>query len=767
LAVATPFAGALLIGLLRAAGWTRAPFAALGVLASAVTAALVALLWLRIPYPFETRVEWAGAAQLGFGLAVDELALVFAVLVTGIGLLTFAYSALFIERSRAAYNAYLLLFTGSMLGVVFATDLVQLYLFWELTDLASFLLIGLNWRDTAARAAALRVLLITTLGGLGLLLGIVLLGALAGTYQISQLNGGLPLADYPPLLTLTVALIVLGAVTKAAQFPLHVWLPPAMRAPTPVNAYLDSAALLAAGVYLLARLQPALADVPLWTWAVGGAGLASMLAGGLLALAAGDFKVILAYSTVSQYGFIFLLLGLASPQALAGALFLLLQHGLLKAALFFVVGLVAIATGVTAAGRSGGLWRRMPVTFAIAAVLAFSLGGLPPLAGFWMKEVVFGSVAEAGGWVLPGLVVLGSGLTLAYMLRFLRLVFVAGEAAPELPRAEPRLLLAVPGMLALLTIGFGLEPGLPAKALAAPAAGAATGVLPRLELSLYWGPALLLSLLALGLGSLGFLSLERWQPLLLRMLSPAWTLDRIYSAAGEACAAAGRLTLRLQNGLLLRYLAMVMMALLGMLALSGAGDVVRHGVPLTRVEQLLPLPGWDWRMLLLLLLICAGSLLTLLLRQHVQMVLALGAVGYLIGGVFALALAPSLGILQVHVETLVTVLLILPLAAIPRELLERFYTGARERVTGGRLLLAATAGLGGGWVSWWVLEHLPAAPIAPWFNDNAAALTGATDVVAAVLLHFRALDTLAEVLVFATATAGVFALARLIRKERG
>lgn len=759
--VGAPFLGALLIAGVRATGRQRGPYAAIGLTTSVVTAILIGWLWVVAPRPVIWRVDWIGSAGIGFGFHVDELSLLFAVLVAGVGVLTFLYSVRYIppllERwgvagGEAMYYGALLLFTGSVLGLVFAVDLIQLYVFWELIDVASFLLIGLNRRDPAARASAVKVLFITALGGLSVLLGFVLLGTAAGTYSLPVLLAQGSAGLDPSLAGLILVLLVFGAAAKAAQFPLHVWLPNAMQAPTPVNAFLDSAALLAAGVYLLARVQPIFVASPLWFWMVGGIGFASLFAGGVLALRATDTKIILAYSTVSQYGFMFALLGMGTASAMAAALFLFFQHGLLKAALFFSAGAVIHATGRKA----------LPLPFLLTGLLALSLGGVPPLGGFWMKEIFVKKILEEQGLWLALLAVAGSALTLVYMLRFLRVVFSGGSTPPPSLRPVPRSMLVAPGVLALLTVLLGVWPELIGTTLAEPAAAAVLGGVAELDIGLEIGGALLLSLTGLGLGAAAFITLERWAGAVRWVTSARWSLGRAYSALAAGVDNVGRAALQLQNGRLPRYLSLTLFGGLGLLAFSALRS------PATGLARL-PSTGAgapvDWRVALLLLLVSAGTLCTLLVRHHLQMILALGAVGYLMAGVFGLALAPNLGLLQVHVETLVTVLLVLTLARIPRSRLVRMAYKKRERRPLGRIGLAVAAGAASAWVSWLAIEHLPANPIAPWFNQNAASLTGSNDVVTAVLIDFRALDTLGEVIVFATAAIGVYVITRLIYKE--
>jgi NADH:ubiquinone oxidoreductase subunit 5 (subunit L)/multisubunit Na+/H+ antiporter MnhA subunit len=772
-AVAAPFAGALIIGVLRLLDVRASVCAALATLAAASSGLLVAALWAAPEAAALWHVDWIPTAGVGFGVWVDPVGRAVALLVTGIAFLGFLYSTAYVPRStegrgpgrQGAYYAYLLVLTGAVLGLCFSADLIQFYLFWEVIDIAAFLLVGLNWRDAGARHSAGVVLLVTTLGGLALFVGIVLIGSAAGTYAIPELLGQADVLAEAPLFGPALLLLVVGATTKAAQIPFHIWLPHSMAAPTPVNALADSAAALAAGLFLLLRFHPVAAQHPVWTTLLTVIGLASAIAGGVLAARELDLKILLAYSTVSQYGFMFALLGIGGSAAPAVAVFFLVQHGILKAGLFFVVGAVGYASGVWRIGGGGDrLWRRLPLLFAVAAVLSVSLAGLPPLGGFWMKESFLHQVVATSSPGLIGLFIMAAALTVAYTLRFFTELFFARAHTAAPVRRVPALMVVVPGVLATLTVVFGVLPGFLADHLAVPAGTAITGRTADLELGFELGPALFASAAALGLGLLAFVWLGR-RRILDQLLRPEWSLDRLHRRGVGALLQASRWSIGLQDGQLLRYLTWTLVTLsllVGFTVLTTDPLSLLSGTPGYASAP----PEIDWRMSLLLLLVCAGTLMTLLLTRHVHIVLALGVVGYLIAGVFGMALAPSLGLLQVHVETLVTVLLILPLATIPQEVRARMFTATRQRLSTGRVAIAGGAGAVSAWVSWIAIEQLPPRPIAPWFLEHGRELTGSDDLVAAVLLHFRAMDTLGEIVVFATATAGVLALSHIIRRER-
>jgi NADH:ubiquinone oxidoreductase subunit 5 (subunit L)/multisubunit Na+/H+ antiporter MnhA subunit len=771
--VGTPFIGAGLIAGLRATGGVNRPFATLGITAVVVQGILLAWFWATFPRPIVWRTDVANLAGVGFGFYVDDLSLLFAVLVSGMGLLTLIYSTQYVPRaietrraSAAGYYGYTLLFIGSMFGMIFADNLVQLYVFWDLMDVASFLLIGLNWRDPEARYAAVKSFAITALGGLAVLISFVLIGSAAGTFSISDVLVQGESIRASPFFGAALILLLTGALTKSAQFPFHVWLPNAMVAPTPINAFLDSAALVAGGVYLLTRFHPVLAETILWQWSVTGFGLASVFVGGILALKARDFKIVLAYSTISQYGFMFILLGYASGAALFAALFFFFQHALIKAGLFFAVGGITVSTGLTAIGSDRRLWPKMAVLVVASATLALSMGGIPPFAGFWMKEAFLEKSLTTQNSALIALAIAGSALTLAYTLRFLAGSLLEGQEAMSSTNASPAIVRLVPLVLAGLTLLFGLWPDLVNRMLIAPATLAVLGEVPDMDFTLHLSPALLASVMAISLGVAAIATFRRWEFIVDSLTRPPWSLDRFYASALASVGHLGRVALRLQNGILQDYIFLTLTGLFALIAFSVI--VLTPAQPdlgLTQMARVTNQDALDWVMVLLLLLTGIGTILTFTLRRHVHVILAFSSVGFLIAGIFALQLAPNPGLVQVHVETLVTVLFITSLASLPHAVRERLVLGPRKRLAARSVAAATVAGLTGTWVSWIAIEYVPLNPIGPWYNENAPELTEALDVVAAILVHFRALDTFGEIIVFAIATAGVYALVRLIRRE--
>ncbi|WP_068689299.1 proton-conducting transporter transmembrane domain-containing protein [Thermobifida halotolerans] len=447
---------------------------------------------------------WAPALGLEVPLRLDGLALLLGLIVTGVGAVVLGYAVYYFahrEHGLGRVSSVLVLFAGAMLALVLADHLLALYVAWELTTVCSFLLIGDAGRSRPERTAALRALLVTTGAGFALLLGLLLLGDAAGTYRISELLARPP---HGAQATAAAVLVLVGAFAKSAQIPFHPWLPDAMVAPTPISAYLHAAAMVKAGVYLVARLSPALAEIPPWQPLVWAVGVATMLLGGWRALAQTDLKRLLAFGTIAQLGFLVVLLGAGTrTAALAGAT-MLCAHALFKSTLFLVVGIIDHEAGSRDLRELGGVGRDSPALAAVAALACLSMAGLPPTVGYLGKEAAFEAFVEPGpghGWVLAGLVT-GSALTVAYTLRFLWGAFADRADAPHRMRHAPVSSLAPTALLAVSGLALGVVPAATeALALGHAASHPAGGEPYHLALWHGVGPPLLLSLLTLVAGT--------------------------------------------------------------------------------------------------------------------------------------------------------------------------------------------------------------------------------------------------------------------------
>ena len=416
------------------------------------------------------RFELAWLPQFGltFTLRLDGFAWMFALLVTGIGALVVLYARYYLSPADPTprFYAFLLAFMGAMLGIVLSGDLIQLIFFWELTSLFSFLLIGYWHQIPAARDSARMALTITAAGGLALFAGVLLLGHIVGSYDLDVVLASGDRIRAHPLYLPALILVLLGAFTKSAQFPFHFWLPQAMAAPTPVSAYLHSATMVKAGVFLLVRLWPSMGGTDYWLWLVGSAGLATFALGAYFAIFQHDLKGLLAYSTISHLGLITLLIGLDSPLALVAAIFHIMNHATFKASLFMAAGIVDHETGTRDFRRLSGLWRCMPLTATLAMVAASAMAGVPLLNGFLSKEMFFAETIEThdGSMVddaLPYIVTLASTFTVAYSLRFIHGVFLGPAPAglPRAPREPPRWMRFPVELLVLACLVVGVIPG--------------------------------------------------------------------------------------------------------------------------------------------------------------------------------------------------------------------------------------------------------------------------------------------------------------------
>jgi multicomponent Na+:H+ antiporter subunit A len=697
---------------------------------------------------------WVGDLDLAFDMRLDGFGLLMLLIISGIGVAVMAYSVSYFPSTaaNARVGGLLVLFSGSMVGLVLADQLLVLYMFWELTSITSWLLIGAKSTDARARAGALHALMVTGAGGLVMLGGLVVVGQEAGTYSLSAI-----LADPPTGGTVGVglALVLVGIVTKSAQYPFHSWLPGAMVAPTPVSAYLHSATMVKAGVYLAARLAPAFALVGGWRPAVLTIGLVTMLAGGLRALRQHDLKLLLAMGTISQLGFLMVLVGTGEPAATTAGVLLLLAHALFKAALFLVVGIVDHEAGTRDRRELSGFGAGWGPVKVITVVAAASMAGLPPLLGFVAKESAYEAFVHEGTWgavVLAGLVA-GSALTVAYSVRFAVTVVARPAADARAVHAPGRWFVAPAAVLAVLTVLGGLF----VSVLAEPLVDAATLVLDpgaeHVHLSLWHGinTPLLLSLLAYAIGAVLVLGREPFARAQAR-LAPSFSGDDGFAAAIRGLnITAARMTRVVQSGSLPVYAAVI---LLTAVAAPGAALIVNRSWS-----------GWPEFaetpvQVLLAAVIIGGAIAASVVKRRFAAVVLLGAVGYGMGLVFVVQGAPDLGLTQFAVETLTIVVFMLVLRRLPA----RFEQRQPAIATWLRVVVASTVAAG---VFFFALisagAQLPRS-VSPGLIERSLPEAEGRNVVNVTLVDFRGLDTLGEIGVLVVAGVGIVALARAGRR---
>lgn len=689
------------------------------------------------------------------GLRLDGLSLVFVLLIAGIGALVLLYAGRYLQGDPRLRRllVLLLMFMTAMLGAVTADDVVTLFVFWELTSLASFFLVGYDHEKPGARKAALQALLVTGSGGLALLAGLVLVSIAAGTTSLSGIIAARESVLAHPFSVPAMLLVVLGCFTKSAQFPFHFWLPNAMAAPTPVSAYLHSATMVKLGIYLLARLNPVYQEVVLWQELLTWAGLLTAATGALMALRETDLKRVLAWTTVTALGTLTLLIGLAPELSATAAVTFLIVHALYKAALFLIAGIVDHETGTRDATALGGLGRAMPVTALAAVLAAFSMAGLPPFVGFVAKEIVYEAKLAAGGLAgvvaSVGFLVNAAQVAIAGLLSW-RLFFGPLRATPTQPHDPPKSMLAGPVLLAVLGLLAGAAPSVLGAWLVDGAVAAILGRPADVALKLWHGftPVLALSVATVALGALILAVWARLGPRLRR----AEPLDRFGPTAAYDRALAGLVagaestTRSVQHGSLRGYMRMLLLvAALAPLAVM----VARGGLALPEAAPVDPRA-------LAFLLIALGAVATALARGLFAAVMAMGLVGFGTAIVFLTFGAPDVALTQFSVEVLLVVILATVLIRLP--LRTRDARSGRQRAGD-----AGVAGMLGLCVGLMLLAVLAApfdSSLGAWFGAQSVPAGHGRNVVNVILVDFRALDTLGEIAVLAIAAFSVLALLR-------
>jgi len=742
---------------------TPRPSRALRAFAALPLALLVLFLWLaatvrgarvvRLPF---------GAEALGLTLSfrLDGLSILFGTLISAVGVLVVLYGVTYLagRRDLGRFFVCLSLFMASMIGVAVAENLIALFIFWELTSLTSWLLIGTDHERATVRAAALQALLVTAGGGMVMLAGFVMLGSVAGSFELTKIltmSGAIRAHSlYLPILLL----IATGAFTKSAQVPFHFWLPAAMEAPTPVSAYLHSATMVKAGVFLLARLLPVLGGTEVWTTLLGLTGAITMLTGAFLAVVATDIKKILAYSTISALGSLVLLIGLGSPAAVQAAMVFLLAHTLYKAALFMVAGIIDHETGTRDIEALGGLRRAMPRTVVAAAAGALSLASFGPVLSFAGKEMIVLALSPSGRWSLALQAAVYTTATLLAAAAALVAIRPFFGTLPEGLRAHdpPAAMWLPPMILASSGVLIGIAPRGVTSLLLAPAAAAIHPDAGALLVALWHGvnAGLLMGAAAFTGGLLLFRTRTAW----LRAVRPLAGITRFGPAAlwqaglDRALAFAAWQARVLQNGYLRIYLLFViatMVLLVGVAAAAGGlrfrfsfHDALLHEIFLSAI-------------------ILAASVVAVSSRSRLGSVAALGVVGYSVALLYILFSAPDLAMTQFLIETLTVILFVLVIYRLPR------YTVLTRPLERTRDIALCT--LAGGVIAAVVLAAASerAEPVlSRFYASHSVELAHGRNIVNVILVDFRALDTMGEITVVAVAAIGVLALLRL-RPEGG
>ncbi|WP_187428398.1 NAD(P)H-quinone oxidoreductase subunit 2, chloroplastic [Roseobacter fucihabitans] len=759
LIVALPFFGALLPGLMNSAGRQ----ACAGVTFTVSLAAFIGLL-TNLPAVMAgelvtARVDWIPALGLNFTLMLDGLGFFFALLILGIGLLIIAYARSYLARedNMGEFFTYLLLFQGAMVGIVLSDNILLLLVFWELTSLSSFLLIGYWKHLPEGRQGARMALTVTGMGGLAMIGGMLILGQIAGSYDLSVILQNRELIQASPLYLPALILILLGCFTKSAQFPFHFWLPHAMAAPTPVSAYLHSATMVKAGIFLMARMWPVLSGTPEWFVIVTTAGLITMVLGAVIALFKHDLKAVLAFSTVSHLGLITMLLGTGTAFGAMAAMFHILNHATFKAALFMSAGIIDHETHTRDIRRLGGLRHLMPITFTIASLAALSMAGIPPLNGFLSKEMMleetYHTVLFQSHWFVPALAVFGSLFSAAYCFRLIGHTFLGKvrDDYPAKPHDPGAGLWLPPAILVVLVVVIGLAPFLAepfVKMVTASVLGDVAEV-PTAYFKIWHGlvPALYMSIIAT-IGGLILLaiykpSLRLWES------TPRPEAKVIFEGLVESIATAAKgFTHNLHNGAFSRYGAIMILTVIvaGYYAWTTGtvGAATRVMQPVTPVV----FAGW-------LMLTATVVGMVFLHRNRLLCLILIGIAGLMVSVGFVFFSAPDLAMTQITVEVVTIILLLLALNFLPNHTPIESTVMRRARdsavaVAGGLATMAMAYHF--------LMREAITTPISEFHLANSYKGGGGTNVVNVILVDFRGFDTFGEIIVLGIAALLIYAL---------
>ncbi|WHZ57153.1 Na+/H+ antiporter subunit A [Metabacillus hrfriensis] len=735
----------------------------------------------------QSTVNWIPSLGINFTAYVDGLGLLFALLITGIGSLVVLYSIYYLSKEKEKLNhfyVYLLMFMGAMLGVVLSDNVIVLYTFWEFTSLSSFLLIGYWYHREKSRYGALKSMMITVFGGLSMLGGFVLLYLMTGTFSIREMIEAVPGIMTHQLFIPALVLVLLGAFTKSAQFPFYIWLPDAMEAPTPVSAYLHSATMVKAGIYLVARFSPVFAMTAEWFWLVSIFGIITLFWGSLNAVKQTDLKAILAFSTVSQLGLIMSLLGVGAAAlhydslddnfytvATVAAIFHLINHATFKGSLFMVAGIVDHETGTRDIRKLGGLMSFMPITFTIAVIGAFSMAGLPPFNGFLSKEMFFTGMLnatkmdifnmETWGFLFPVLAWIASIFTFLYSMVLVFKTFTGPVQLGKLerkPHEAPLGMLISPIILGSLVVIFGFFPNLLSYTLIEPAV---ESIMPSLlsegkkfevHISFWHGfkPELFMTMGVIALGAIGYLTLGKWRKVY-DLFPKKLALNKFYDASLSGMERYSNTFTRFyMTGFIRDYLAYIFVFLIvitgGTMAIKGGFSFTLDGTAEIGIYEAV-----------LAFAMVLGTVTILFSKSRLTAIIALGSVGYSLALFFVLFRAPDLALTQLVIETVSVALFLLCFYFLPS-------FKKREKKLSFRLVnffISLGVGLVVTLVAISANSNRVGETISSFFIENSYTEAGGKNMVNVILVDFRGFDTLFEITVLGIAALGIYGMVKL------
>lgn len=752
-----PFIGAPIVAYLATKNRLNAAWGS-GVIT--VLAFLVLMTYAKLPFEGVTVIQswtWISSIGLEFAFRLDGLGLLFAGLILVIGLLVIIYARYYIYEKdcMGRFYSYLLMFMGSMLGIVLSENILQLVVFWELTSLSSFLLISYWQHKAEGRDGAKMALTITGAGGLAMLAGVLMLGNIVGSYNLTEILASGDLIRNHELYTPIIILILLGVFTKSAQFPFHFWLPHAMAAPTPVSAYLHSATMVKAGIFLLARLYPSLSGTTEWIVLVSGAGMATLLIGAFTAMFKHDLKGLLAYSTISHLGLITLLFGFSTPLAAVAAIFHIINHATFKASLFMVAGIIDHETGTRDMRRLSGLWAFMPHTATLAMVAASAMAGVPLLNGFLSKEMFFERALEDAALhtlIVPILATIAGIFSVAYSIRFIHDVFFNGEAKdlPKTPHEPPRFMKIPVDLLVVACFAVGTLPMITvAPLLAVAVMGSLQTPLPEYSLAIWHGfnIPLMMSIIAFIGGIILYSQRKRtfaWYESKMSHIDARVPFNAIVNSAFKL---ASLVTSSFDKGSLQSMVAWF----IGASIFIGFVGFNYGNSPLFGQREFLSV---DWISIIATAILIIATFTTAILHhRRLVALITIGVVGLIVSLIFIKFSAPDLALTQLSVEVVTIVLILLALYYLPQTTPKE---SSKPRIQ--RDLVISILSAVGIFILTMAVLSREYSTIGEYFLANSLTGGGGTNVVNVILVDFRGFDTLGEITVLAIAGLGIFAM---------